>query len=160
MRWVRSSIWLICLAVMLSSPLSAQEPTQYYLSARRHFLNVSSSLTSVKEELRIVRLELQKQRQITEQNENDYNERVSALERSESRLTAQIAQLEAEKQTLAKEKENWQRDSQTLTDLRSQLASERQESDQARRRAFLKGMGWGVGVLAVLRGVVWLVRGR
>lgn len=148
----------VVLVLMLSLTLNADEQTSYYLSARQHFLNVSTALTSVSSELQNVRAELKTSRRLWDESETDYLERISDLEMRESRLLEEKAQWEAEKKQLLMDNENLQRDSETSTALRSQLDTERQMSDDRMRAELWRGVKWGAGGLLAVELVIVLIR--
>ena len=97
MYWAQSLICLICLAAMLSSPLSAQERTTLSPSSRQRIANIDRLLILAEQDLRTVRQQLETSRQLNEESERDWIERENAWRDEESRLTSEIA---AESQTI------------------------------------------------------------
>ncbi len=153
----RKGIFLVCLALMIWT-LNADEQTNYYLSARRHFLNVSTALTSVSSELQNVRAELETNTRLWSESETDYKERISDAEMRESRLLEEMSRLKEEREQLAKDNENLQRDSETSTLLRRQLESERRMGDEQIRAELWRGVRWGAGGLLAVELVIVLIR--
>lgn len=150
--------FLACLALVLSLPLNAVEPTTLSASLRQRILNADRLLELAESDLRTVRLQFETQRQLNSESESDWTARESDWKLDESRLSSEIAQLKAEKAALEAQERNSERDSQTLIDLSSQLQEERTAADRSRRWSFVKGAGVGTGLALIVGGVFILTR--
>ena len=81
---------------------------------------------------------------------SDSNCEVKSVKISEKQLESEISRLKAEKAELEQQEQSSEGDSQILTDLKMQLASERQASEQITKRFFWKGISYGAGGAGLL----------
>ena len=157
MRWVRSSILLICLAAMLSSPLSADGPTTLSRSLRQRILNADQYLQLAEDDLRTVKQQWATAKRLNDESESDWIAREADWQLREKRLESEISRLKAEKTELEQQEKSSERGSEILIDLREQLAVERKEADRSQRRSRWKGRGEGALAGAALTALLVVI---